>query len=127
MKKAITLTAVAFLCFGLFARAKSVGKPEASGIMIVSAFGFRILGDGVSTTFTITPTRVPQIGSGITTSEVPRLPLVGIIEGSETCPFGHFTGTGSGRCLTITFDKPSSYGCSWFMQCLIVTSATMTF
>jgi hypothetical protein len=76
--------------------------------LITSFFAFNIQGDGISTTFNITPWTIPQGTSG---PNLPHLPLVGIVNSTALCyvsPFGTltFTGTASGRQLIVTFPTP---------------------
>lgn len=100
-----------------FAANKNVKpSPSSTGILITSGFGFSVLGDGISTTFTINPYRIPQNGGA-----VPLLPLVGVFSGGvNQCAFFAteipFTATTSGREITITLASPvpadSVFGCS---------------
>lgn len=64
------------LSFGTcaFAADKKVKPPPSStGILISSNLYFSILGDGISTTFTLNPWRISQISG----TPLPSLPLVG--------------------------------------------------
>ena len=115
--RARIVIALLLLSFGTcaFAADKKVKQPPSStGILISSGFNFGILGDGISTTFTINAWRIPQ------GTPLPFLPLVGVLTGSGSCgPYYDpilFTATVSGREVTITLASPpaagSTYNCS---------------
>ena len=106
MRKGIGITIVLSLCLCGFSAPK-VSKQSApsTGILVVSNYAFQIQGDGISTTFNITPHNIPQVvayGPG-----VPHLPLVGMISGSGTCINNiTFTGSVSGQQLAMSFSTP---------------------
>jgi hypothetical protein len=117
------LVAMLLVSFGTcaFAANKNVKpSPSSTGRLITSAFNFSILGDGISTTFTINPYRIPQnTGQGV--AALPFLPLVGVFSGglNQCSSFGteiFFTGTVSGREVAITLATPpdagSTFNCS---------------
>lgn len=102
MKKRLVLAVMLFVSIYGFAAQKSVKATTAStGISIINGFSFNIVGDGISTTFTITPWRIPQVNTPL-----PRLPLLGMF-GTGDCGNGpNFTGTASGDRLIVNFQSP---------------------
>jgi len=105
----------AVLSFGIcaFAANKKVKQsPSSTGILIASTFDFTILGDGISTTFNITPWRIPQ-NTGTGAPPLPLLPLVGVENEGGSCDvIGQivFTATVSGRQVIVTLSSPMAAG-----------------
>jgi hypothetical protein len=106
MRKRLVLAVVLFVAVCGFAAQKSVKDTTPStGISIVSGFSFTIVGDGISTTFTIAPWRIPQVNTPL-----PQLPLLGMF-GTGDCGNGlNFTGTASGDRLIVNFQSPPPGG-----------------
>ena len=88
-----------------FAAPKASKKSTSSGgILLAASYYFAVWGDGISTSFTLTPWKVPQPPG----SAIPRLPLVGSVPNSAYC-YGSgatFTVTASGERMIITFAAP---------------------
>ena len=117
--KARLVIALLLLSFGTgaFAAEKKLKQsPSSNGILISSTFEFSIQGDGISTTFSINPWKIPQ-STGV--SPLPFLPLAGVSSGGGGCTFFGtsipFTASVSGRRLQITLQSPpdtnTTYGC----------------
>ena len=106
MRTAVTL-AVACLC----ATAQTQTQPQASGILIASGFIFNFIGDGITTTMTISPGKIPQVPF---TADLPSLTLVDWRKGDVTCDPGDphltFTASVSNGRLTVTFDYAPGLG-----------------
>ena len=111
------LVALLLLSLGTCTFAADKGSAKTStpsrGILIPWGISFPILGDGVSTTFSITPWRVPQAGGGPST--LPLLPLVGVLSSATMSCSAFpvdipFTATVSGKQLLITLSSPASAG-----------------
>jgi len=106
MRKSIALTVLlSFTTFVLAAQKGVRQPPAAGGITIPATFVFFIQGDGISTTFTITPSNIPQNPS---VPGLPHLPLAGIINSNAICLFDDqgtfgFAGTVSGSQLIVNF------------------------
>ena len=106
MRKVIGITVVLSLCLCGFSAPK-VSKQSApsTGILTVSHFAFHIQGDGISTTFNITPQNIPQAVAFA--PAIPLLPLVGMINGSGICSNGiTFTGSVAGQQLVVGPSTP---------------------
>lgn len=92
------------------ATSRNVKEPaSSSGILVVSAFGFEMQGDGITTTLRIVPWDIPQIDFG---PPLPHLPIVGVYS-TGTCSQGStFTASPiqSGRKLLITFSAAPPQG-----------------
>lgn len=70
MRERIALAVLVFFATCAFAAPKNVKQlPSSTGIVITSSFGFYIQGDGISTTFNLTPWSIPQGGGS------PNIPL----------------------------------------------------
>lgn len=114
MRTRIVVTLLLALGTCAFAAAKKtvVQPPSSPGILIASNFGFTILGDGISTTFTINPWRIPQ-NTGEGTPALPLLPLAGVENGGGSCGvIGQilFTATVLGRQVIVTLAAPMAGG-----------------
>ena len=90
---ALATLLVACLCTSAFTQATPT-QPGASGILIASGFIFNFIGDGITTTMTITPGKIPQVPL---TPDLPSLTLVDWRKGDVTCDPGdpHLTFTAS--------------------------------
>ena len=111
MKTKIALAVLLSFITCAFAAQKSVKKPSPStGILVASIFGFYLQGDGISTTLTITPARIPQVfANGLAT--LPKLQLVGVSDIAPICQNGvTFTATVSGNQLVMNFPTPPPVG-----------------
>jgi hypothetical protein len=124
MRTGIALVVLLFVAATFtFAAPKNSPKqpPSSTGILISSAYYFGIQGDGISTTLTFTPSRIPPVYvDGV--SNLPNLPLVGVAlqgNGSEgNCTSGDtFTATVSGNQLITTFQTAPGVA---FQTCNIV-------
>jgi hypothetical protein len=107
MRRTIAIAMLLSFCTCAFAAQRSIKQPPpATGILISVFFGFSIVGDGINTTFDVTPSRIPpNYSSGF--ASVPQLPLVGVLGGGGSCTNGiTFTGTVSGRQLIVNFPAP---------------------
>jgi hypothetical protein len=100
MKKVILLVLLVSVTTCAFASNGVKSQSPSTGILIVATFDFLIVGDGISTTLTVTPTRVPPIyADGV--AVLPNLPLVGVVgEGQCNEPF---TATVSGNQVIMNF------------------------
>jgi hypothetical protein len=103
----IIVTLLLAVCTGAFAASKAAAKsvkpqPSSTGILFAQFFEFGIVGDGVSTTFTINPRRIPpQYTSG--GASYPNLPLVSVDSNGGNCGDSPFTATLSNGLLTLSF------------------------
>ena len=102
MRKAIGITVALSVCLcGFSAPKASKQSVTSTGILIVSNFAFAIQGDGISTTFNITPHYTSQ------SPAIPRLPLVGMVSGSGSCTNGFtFIGSVAGKQLVVDVSPP---------------------
>lgn len=107
MKKLIALAMLIALSTTTFAATKAVARnvkpqPSSTGIMFANFFYFNIVGDGISTSFTIDPRKIPpQYTAGGST--YPHLPLLGVLNNGYTCGSFAYVATLSDGLLTLTF------------------------
>jgi hypothetical protein len=105
MRTRIALAVLLSIATCALAALKNTQQPPSStGILIAYVFGFDMQGDGISTTFTLTPSRVPPIyvDSG---ANYPNLPLVGVA-GEGNCSNDTFAATVSSGKMLVTFPTP---------------------
>src|SRR5690242_1045933 len=108
MRGMIAIALLLTLCACAFAADKAIAKrvkpqPSSTGILFEAFFDFDIVGDGISTTFTIDPRRIPPRYNG-GASTFPHLPLVGVFNGNGfVCGQFEYVGTLSNGLLTLTF------------------------
>lgn len=104
MRKLITIALLIAFCTCAFGAAKSVkSQPPSTGIVIAAYFYFYVEGDGITTTFTFNPKRVPPVyANGV--ASLPALPLAGVDNLNAHCAGANnepFTGTVSKGLLTV--------------------------
>ncbi len=105
MRKRLVLAVMLSVALYGFAAQKSAKEMSPStGILILSPFSFNIAGDGISTTFTIAPWRIPQGGNGGNPA-LPQLPLLGMF-GTGNCSSLVFSATAVGDRLIVNFQSP---------------------
>lgn len=110
MRKLLVASMLLLLSGSQIALARNIPLPDNSGILVVSSFVFSILGDGISTSFKLSPQNVPQAGSS-----VPNLPLAGAIANTALCFYSNkgefsFTTEVSGQQLVLDFKAPLPSG-----------------
>jgi hypothetical protein len=107
---AIATLLVACLCTPAFTQATST-QSQSSGILIASGFIFNFIGDGITTSMTLTPGKIPQLPL---TPDLPSLTLVDWRKGDVTCDPGDphltFTASVSNGRLVVTFDHAPGVG-----------------
>ena len=116
MKKVMALLTFAVISLCSVAVAKETpSQPPATGLLITSTFIFNIVGDGISTTMSVTPSKVSKV--------LPALPLVGAIVPSDPCANGHIiTATVSSQHLNVTFT--SAPGAGEAVNCVVTLEFT---
>ena len=121
MRRMIVVTMLLTFCTGAFAAQKNVKpQPPSTGIVIANFFNFFIEGDGITTTFTFNPRKVPPTYLNGTAS-LPKLPLAGVDNFNAHCLGGSneaFTGTISNGLLTVNF--ATAPPANEFQQCSVV-------
>ncbi len=107
MRKMIVIATLLSFCVCASAATKNFKpQPQSTGIVIATLFYFYIEGDGISTTFTFNPRRVPPVYINFM-ANLPHLPLVGVDNSGARCGGGGSdepsTGTLSKGLLTVNF------------------------
>jgi hypothetical protein len=120
MKRMIVITMLLCFCTCASGAAKSTRpQPSSTGVAIASVFYFFIEGDGITTSLTFNPRRVPPVYLNAV-GNLPKLPLVGVDNNGARCLGSDnepITGAVSKGMLTVNFTTAAP--ANEFQECSI--------